>query len=338
MSVPITVTPLAQEDYSRGYRSNIYLDINLDGWKIQSYRDCYHPWLVRLKHFIIRNKIIGPKLSYEYAISPTIIWEECKKRCIPLSMRRPISRPRRESLNNDVSPTIPFKQDDLITMVKCYYLNFKDPPYMALRNTILKYSGLCEDICNQILMDDLLGIGREEGFLITRITLDSLNQERLRTSHIMEVFHDFLTIPLGPFRVYPNNLLSSSNQLKLFKKDIVNPVILNREILKYGFRNVKEGEMIKIILIAKGGSKPGHSMILKKLPNNKFIFFNPNKGEYRNLTIDQLCYKLDEVMLEYQDSSFRDYLFITGKDYLKRVDILKRSKLSIQTLNIESLS
>ena len=83
-----------------------------------------------------------------------------------------------------ISPlkTIPFNQSfDLI-----YRLNYiKHQPLLDVNR---KFGGLCELICNRVLIDDLLGKGQEENFLKERISLEKMSEKRITKSHLLNIY------------------------------------------------------------------------------------------------------------------------------------------------------
>lgn len=206
------------------------------------------------------------------------------------------------------NPTIPFNQHSLFIRL-----------HPNLNKIELKYKGLCEIICNKILMDDLLDKGEERDFLKDEITADSLDQDRITKSHILKVyplFKKMLTFLCG---VYPDNFFSNKEHKKLLNKN----KNINRTLLFKKLESLETGAILKFAIFKKTKkSFSGHSMLIKKTEDNKFIFFDPDHGEFRGLTQEDLAEKIDWLVKASKSSNL---LFTRGDIFLKR---LKERKIT----------
>ncbi len=115
-----------------------------------------------------------------------------------------------DSLNIDenfnIETTVEFNQSDII------HGGQQLPEKLIKIN--LKFNGLCELICNKILMDDLLGKG-ERDFLKKKINVDELNKESIVKSHLLNVYSFFSRMVAFIFGIYPDNIFSIKKSIEL---------------------------------------------------------------------------------------------------------------------------
>jgi hypothetical protein len=177
----------------------------------------------------------------------------------------------------------------------------------------IKYNGLCELICNRILMDDDLGRGRDEHYLNNRVTVERLNEKKIINSHLLEVHSLFCRIIAYLFGVFPDNIFSFWDQWRL----VDNTRLVNNEILSKGLRDIKNGETLKLEVFQRGCFNfVGHSLLIKKTESDKYVFFDPNCGEYRGLSFFELSNRINEQIRVHHATN----IFITkGTDYLNRL-------------------
>lgn len=176
-----------------------------------------------------------------------------------------------------------------------------------------KFGGLCELICNNILRDNLLGEMSGENLIKKRVTVESLNENRIKKSHLLSIYSIFRKIIAFLFGVYPDNIFSRLNQWKLVKRNKT----VNRKMLERGIKKIEPSEVLKLEVFSKGFfTMSGHSLLIKKMANNKFIFFDPNTGEHRNLSFVQLSDHIDEQLRQQKGN---DIFLTKGQDFLKRV-------------------
>jgi hypothetical protein len=177
-----------------------------------------------------------------------------------------------------------------------------------------KYNGLCELICNRILMDNDLGCGNSENYLKNRVTVERLNEEKITKSHLLNVYSVFRRVIAYLFGIFPDNIFSFWDQWKLVDRT----KSVNNEILEKGLNNIENGETLKLEVIERRCLKfAGHALLIKKMANNKYIFFNPSNGEERNLSLSQLGNKINEQIRAHRGTN----VFITkGENYLKKLN------------------
>lgn len=202
---------------------------------------------------------------------------------------------------------IPFNQSsDVINKLEFF-------KHETLRGFDTKYNGLCELICNRILIDDDLGRGRDESYLKNRITVERLNKEEIINSHIFDVYSIFHRVIAYLFGIFPDNIFSCWDQWNL----VDNGGSVNNEILKKGLDRIGDKETLKLEVFRRGCfSLIGHALLIKKNDNDNYIFFDPNYGEYRGLSFLDLSLKINEV-IGYEHAS---NIFITeGANYLNRL-------------------
>lgn len=210
---------------------------------------------------------------------------------------------------------IPFDQQDLIEQL--------DPKKnQNLMRFIKKFNGLCDLMSNQILREGLLG-NQDRTLLKRRITLESLSAPEIIESHIADI-HSLFHIQLGWLcKSYPDNIFSFSEQRALIQNGRI-----NRDIVRQGLEKMQEGETVKGLILSKKevltikgysllSTPGGHSVLIEKMVNNKYIFCDVNQGEFRYLSFSKLCDKLQEVFRKWEGV---DIYLTKGSDFLKRVD------------------
>ena len=186
-------------------------------------------------------------------------------------------------------------------------------------------------VCNHVLQEDLLGKGEaNSSFLQDEVGLKELNKDNVKNSHLLEVNNVARVIIAYLFRIYPDNVFSRSDQVKLIenKKAGSEPdkKVVNNELLKKALEDIGNGEYLKLEVINKTGLKfNGHSLLIKKESENSFMFFDPNTGEKRGLKIKNLEYEINNQI---ERINATDLLFINGNKYIEK---LKKKK--IITLN-----
>lgn len=204
---------------------------------------------------------------------------------------------------------IPFNQSsDLISKLKW-------DKHETLLKINSKFGGLCDVVCNRILIDDQLN--REENSIKKCVTVERMNEEKIKKSHILNVYSIFRKAMALLFGIYPDNIFSCFKQWKLVNKDpsaYRSIYSVNRKILGKGLENIVEGETLKLEVFDKRLS--GHSMLIKKMPNNKYIFFDPNSGEHRDLSFSQLSDSIDEQL---KLNNGTDIFLMKGQTFLKRL-------------------
>lgn len=216
------------------------------------------------------------------------------------------------------TPSIPFNQDDLCLKLR----QLKAPYFEKLQEIEDEYQGLCELICNLILKNNYLDRPIEKGFYQKNITLEKLNQDNIKKSHLLKV-HTFMQKALAYcLKVYPNNWLSSAEQKKVVeynsKLNDAPFYCINRSLMQQKFKSLKVNKVLKLALFSKEYfSFSGHCILIKKVQDSEYTFFDPNYGEYRGIHLDQLFDYIDELLLNLSAS---DLYFIPAESYLKHLE------------------
>lgn len=219
-----------------------------------------------------------------------------------------------------VEGVVSFNQDDMI--------NSQLPD--TLKGFVFRFQGLCELICNKVLIEDLLGKEGSINQLKQKITPEELNKDSITKSHMLDVYSIFHKMAAFLFGVYPDNIFSVLDQWKLVE-DTGNEKKINREVLADGLKHLENGTILKLEVFSKDQlSFTGHSLLVKKVNENEFIFFDPNSGEHRGLSMDELSNKIDEQLQNFEGT---DLFFTKGDDYLKRLKAGKIVTTATQILN-----
>lgn len=229
-----------------------------------------------------------------------------------------------------------------------------------LNNIKIKYNGLCEIICNYILLEDLLGkkyplplqddvnvnwLNTQPGFeqlgikfkdntsfvmnynnkYGDKITLENLS--KVEDTHILSVTNFFTRLIAVLFSIYPCNLFSNSpfakspfSYIKLpngFTQTRVDKLMLSERL-----NQLEVGFYVKFFAFKKIGlSLNGHSMLIKKINDNKYSFFDPNHGEYLNLNIDELAEKINKST---EEQLANQMVFLDARDFVSSYQIVKK--------------
>jgi hypothetical protein len=192
--------------------------------------------------------------------------------------------------------------------------------HQRLLEFVNRFDGLCELICNRILIDDLLGNGEDQNSIKNRVTLERMDEENIKKSHLLDVYSIFIKIISYLFRIYPDNIFSFRKQwslVNIISSGNNNIRVVNRGILSEGLKNIAEGETLKFEVLHRDClSLSGHSLLIKKMQNDKYIFFDPNTGEHRNLSLVQLSDNIDQQLALHEGT---DIFLTRGADFLKRL-------------------
>lgn len=224
----------------------------------------------------------------------------------------------------------------------------------------IKYNGLCEVICNYILLEDLLGernplplqedvrvnwLNTQSGleqlgmkfidntnFVMNyrnkygdKITLDNL--KKVEDTHILNVTSFFTRLIAVLFSIYPCNLFSNSPFAKSPYSRIKLPdgkiqTCVDKSMLSERLNQLEVDFYIKFFVFKKNGlSMDGHSMLIKKINDNTYSFFDPNHGEYLNLNIDELVKKINKSA---EEQSANQMVFFDARDFVSSYQIDKK--------------
>lgn len=148
-----------------------------------------------------------------------------------------------------------------------------------LKMLIKKYGGLCEVICNYVLLHDLI----DKVFLDIKVFLDLVITEEAISkcpAVQMHIAENNSLIKMAFYHItsyYPGNLLDISDQKKLNNK-VENK--FNADIINKVLGLIENGQYVKLIGLLPGFNQ-GHAMLIKKTDKDIFYFFDPNRGIQR---------------------------------------------------------
>ncbi|WP_058507025.1 hypothetical protein [Legionella quinlivanii] len=222
----------------------------------------------------------------------------------------------------------------------CAEVKEKKDHYADLHKINLKFNGLCELICNFVIMEDKLGkaysstnrfsavfaktsfeLREDDGQLRLiekqpmasrhRFNISDINKSNVKKSHILHVSSLFQKVIAYFFNIYPHDLFKpfESNQ-----KD----GMVHEERLAEKLDALPDGHYVKFSVFRKERFEfEGHSMVIKKT-NESYSFFDPNEGEYIDLSFDELCQKINHAM---QKNNGTHMAFIDGKAYVESLQV-----------------
>jgi hypothetical protein len=190
-----------------------------------------------------------------------------------------------------INPTIPFNQASIsVTPI--------------LEPFVKKFSGLCELICNQIIKDNLLGkeeADKEKNFFDKKITAETLSQDSIRKSHLLDNYSTLEKTMAFIFGLYPSSLFSFCNSrylLKATKKpQSINKTAFNEIINAIPIDNIQ----LKL-KIYRGDDTPTYLMIEKNGNTYDFIDFNGEK--HRNLSPNEITNLIEDQYTLYKWKQF----------------------------------
>lgn len=221
----------------------------------------------------------------------------------------------------------------------------------------IRYNGLCEIICNYILLNDMLGENhllplqedvfenwlnteagneqlklkfKEDSTFVTnyrnkygeKITVDNLR--KVEDTHILNVTSFFTRLLALFFSIYPCNLFSNapftkSPYITTQLYDGTTQALVDKEMLSERLGQLDNGFYIKFFAFRKNGfSMEGHSMLIKKIGDNQYTFFDPNHGEYMGLNIDELVEKINSATKEHRANHMA---FLDAREFLNSYQI-----------------
>ncbi len=218
------------------------------------------------------------------------------------------------SIENNIDDFIPFDQSpELIAKLQ-------RSSHETLVEIFEKHGGLCELVCNRILIDGATSDIDDPSLVKKPITLERMDEDKIKKSHILSVYSVLRRIIAFLFGIYPNNIFSCCKQWKLVNKQENSTIRqVNRLILGNSLKKIENGETIKLAVFSKSGlSMKGHSLLIKKMQNDSYTFFDPNTGEHRNLSFIQLSNNIDAHLKLWKGT---DIFLTRGKDYLKKLKV-----------------
>lgn len=228
---------------------------------------------------------------------------------------------------NTVSRT--FNQTEI-----CEYLERNRADFPTLNHIRAKFDGLCEIICNFVIMEDLLGKPmsgpldlRKEKFeckqidhnillkkknpFKEQIKLFALNNPLIKNSHILNVSTLVELVIAYVFNKFPYDIFNWLAPVTLDNK-------VNREFVERRLAELPDNAYVKFCVFNKPSLFKfyGHSMLIKKTGDNKYSFFDPNVGEDKDLSPQALFDKIDAAMTIYEGTGMA---FLDGNAYINHL-------------------
>ncbi|OEH48028.1 hypothetical protein lpari_00965 [Legionella parisiensis] len=230
-----------------------------------------------------------------------------------------------------------YNQDDFIAKLR------EDNNYQSLNRARLRFSGLCELICNYIIKEDLMGLSSQSEPVddsdFNKILPPNLNDIHLLAgvyqlntdwvlgSHILDTSSHYEKLKAYLLNIYPYSLFTSLDVSNDGKQ-------LNPDLFTKKLDELEVGTYIKFMAFSKSfGSMEGHSMLIKKNHNNTYSFFDPNKGEHLELSSVEVCAKLNKALKLYDATHM---VFMDGLKYIKSLSqpVTNESNASLSRMHL----
>jgi uncharacterized protein YjbI with pentapeptide repeats len=224
----------------------------------------------------------------------------------------PIPTPNTSSTRSDMEPVLPNSLGILCADAKQEVHHFKfnqgdicndvvadKQRYPVLHKTIQKHAGLCELISNYVLLNDLMGRSQSatDQNHYKLITVDDVNT--MRHTHVLTVSSIFKKMLAYTLNIYPDSLLNRDEQKILMKNRTVNVKILDKYL-----SDLPLYEYVKYFSYAKRGLKfTGHTCLVKKTGSDTFSLFDPDQGEYCNLSVGELASLMDVIAWRFNNTA-----------------------------------
>lgn len=198
----------------------------------------------------------------------------------------------------------------------------------TLTNFNDRFGGLCEIVCNFVLVNDLLGSVNvplqnneiklskklNSNYFVEKITPQGLNQPHIKKSHILDASSFFVKIIAFIFDIYPCSILSFYEQRQLLLKNELGEKFINPDVVRKRFDALDTDQYVKFEVFSKGFGFSGHSMLIKKTNDNEYSYFDPNTGEHSKLDF--------EALMPFLNDSYRKWgncvAFIDAEAFLKQ--------------------
>lgn len=177
-----------------------------------------------------------------------------------------------------------------------------------------RHQGLCDIVCNYFTLvkptnlGDLAAVKNLIGNFVTpdgQFNMDKI--EGLSKTHILSIvgFIELLSFVL--FKIIPNNILSYSEQKNLRTDDKG----INQQILKSTLDRLPIGICVKFSGYQTnfiGIPDTGHSMLISKIDENNYLFFNPapNEPQCDVYNANSLLNHLNSIAKDYDRIAFID--------------------------------
>lgn len=236
----------------------------------------------------------------------------------------PMTLKRDESINRFMqnpevtrSKTVRFSQDPLKDEVTASGQN------KALLKAIDKYQGLCDIICNYIVINDLFEPSMEQDELIEKAwnELKSLtgekNRQRLEKDYAPLHVLKLATVPqlmkAVLFNELPHNVVDKAQQKALdnLTQTLTSQTAKILNIVDSLLKDMDAGQYIKVCPFTRSKAHfQGHTMVVRKNGPEDYTFFDPDRGFKLALTKadmqDELLSIMRSFSKEYQSICFLD--------------------------------
>jgi hypothetical protein len=190
---------------------------------------------------------------------------------------------------------------------------------LPLKKFVMRFNGLCDLICNKILIEGLMEFGDAEGFIHLKesITKESLNNPVLLSSHILDIYSLREKLAAFFFGKYADSIFCYRDQKGLVTKNAKGERVVNVSVLQKGLKNIENGSMLKVEFIRKTMfSFAGHSVLIKKIDDNNFVLFDPDKGLYRPVPVEGLDDIFNKLLAQCKASEIH---MVKGSTFLERL-------------------
>jgi hypothetical protein len=192
--------------------------------------------------------------------------------------------------------------------------NFKKK-YPTIFKIYKTHGGLCDLICNYFTINK-----HTKNKLTFNNFKDKINEfdfakiENLSKTHILSLVTFFELIKFVLFNIIPSNIFTWNEQMNINNNSV------NKAILNSKFDEIPVGKCIKFIKFKTnflGIPTTGHSMLITKVDEDNYMFFNPDScfPEFNFFKNEELTKKIQEATLDYPRIALID-----NDDFMKRVE------------------
>jgi hypothetical protein len=190
--------------------------------------------------------------------------------------------------------------------------------YKKLNAVIENHNGLCEIICNHVVMNDLLKPpvnSTDHNLKKVFESLEGMNdtvhieqlEDKVANLHILKQVSFYQILKAAIFDIIPNNYLTKKDQKQLMNLDNCN----NKEnLIGKALDKIKEGEYTKFFVYNKSGMKfEGHSMLIRKNEDKSYTFFDPNHKPilFKDTVTATGKVTAKDALVEHVKTTFRKY-------------------------------
>lgn len=197
---------------------------------------------------------------------------------------------------------LPFDQRALIEKIAQ-----EKEKYPLLYSVSQQFNGLCELLCNAMLLKKFLGLGDPENktWLTTTLTLSILDDPSIRNSHCVYVYSKEIQQDL-PF---PHSIYSPEEEIRLLTN-----LGIDFSLWKTGLHRLNISEVLKCgVYRWVGGQLRGHTFLIQRMEDDKYLLFDPSSGEWRGLSCEGIYKKVEEIRKKHSASKMhcaRSALFL----------------------------